>query len=707
MPGCRRTAVLLCSVCFSCATLAAEADQAVTLDRIRVKQSQLSTSYGSGDTTTAGKLPMPVMKTPQAVATVTEQMLLDFVPTSLDQALRSVSGVTQDNTVGGTTDSLTLRGFQPNEYFRNGIRAANVRVLTPGTETVEVLKGPSSLMYGAVEPGGLVNVVTKQPRFDGTFNDIRYQTSNRGADRWSLDSNGVLGKQVAGGELAGRLVLDRDRSDYWRNFGRNDNTFIAPSLAWRRGAFSSRLSYEYNKLDVPYDRGTVVVDDRIADLPPTRRLGERFEYLHETSELTELDMSYAFSPRTSLRVHGSYQDGRSTDLQMRPRRVTVNSQGQDVLIRRLDSNVGRHNGNRYISANLIHDLSTGPLGHQLLLGVDHERASERRAGTLQGPEETADTAMVLAAPVYGRLDPALMRPVANSGTDGDSRTTGAYLQDVVSIGEAWTAVLGGRYERFRSYQTAEGSSEPTDDSRGSTFLPRAGLVYQPRPWLSLYASYAESFQPNTYSASEFLPGSPTSFDPERGVSHEFGAKMELGGVRTSVAWFDIQKENVLVVENSVPRLMDQARSRGVEVDVAGDITPSLSVMAGYAYIESDDGEGHLLTNVPRNSFSASLRYGWEQGLLAGLSAGVSVQYVGERDGGANPGASPGGPEYFAMPDYTVADVFAAYQLPTLPVRLQLNVKNASDETYYASSGGSLRVNPGQARTVYLSASVHF
>ncbi len=682
--------------------------ETVQLETIEVSGEKLGDSYGASRATTAGKIPLDVNKTPQAIIVVPRELIDDFQPVFLDDALRSVSGINQTNTFGNTADGITIRGFQPNAYFRNGVRTLSSRNLTPSTDYIEVLKGPSSLLYGNVEPGGLVNVVSKRPLFDDDFTRIQYQLSNRGGNRWSLDVGAPLAQSVAGGTLAYRLIVDRDGSDYWRNFGKYDNTFISPIVSYQNERLRVTAAYEFTDNNGPFDRGTVVVGDRIADIPQTRRMGEAFEKLDEQINLGELDVEYDLFPTTTLRLRAAYQDGESNDLQARPRRVTEDSEGNAVLVRRVDGTYGRYAETRYVSASVLQRLETGPLAHQVLFGVDQESSKGGRDGFVQGEDESVDEALDIFNPVYGTLDPREVVDIENGRFDDEGDTIGLYLQDVVSIGDAWTVLLGGRFESYDSRSVTEDVPGATV-SDDSTFLPRGGVVFRALPWASLYVSYSESFQPNLFDPTNFAPGSPTRFDPEQGVSKEAGIKFQFSRFNMTAAVYDIAKDNVLQVEDFVPRLLDGAESRGFEIDAAGELTPSLSLMLAYAYADTDDGEGRMIRNVPQHTVGLTTAYRWLGGALKGASTGLTGQYVGKRDGGSNPSASPGGPEYFTMPQYMVVDVFAAYELPTqlAPLRFQLNLKNALDENYFASSGGSLRINPGQSRTLYATVSARF
>lgn len=681
---------------------------AVQLAPIAVSGAAEEAGYGTRVSTTAAKQPLDLMRTPQAVQGVSAALIEDFQPVFLDDILRSVSGVNQTNTFGNTSDGITLRGFQPSDYFRNGIRSLNSRHLTPSTDRIEILKGPSSLLYGNVEPGGLVNVISKRPRFNGAFTRVDAQLSNRGGRRLSLDAGAPI-TAFARGEMAWRLVAEHDNSDYWRNFGEYRNRFIAPSLRWQGERLRLTAAYEYIDNDGPFDRGTVVVDDRIAPIPSTRRLGEPFERLTETLHIGEVQGEFDWRENTTLRFSAAYQSNESDDLQARPRFVTTNSAGEPVLRRRVDGTFGRYQRQRYLSASLLQRGSWLGAAHQLLVGVDVERSTSGRAGFLIGPDETADEALRIFDPVYGRLDPSVFTLLASGPFEAKGDTLGAYLQDVISLGERWTVLLGGRFEQFDSL-SRRATVEAATISDDRTFLPRAGLVFQPLEALSLYLSYSESFRPNTFTPDSFAPGSPTALDPERGVSEEAGIKWQIAEVTLGAALFQIDKKNVLRVENMVPFLIDAAEVQGFELDIAGEPLPALSLQAGYAYLDSDDGNGRPLTNVARHTLGLSSTWRFLEGPLLGASIGVSGQYVDDRNGGANPGASPGGPEFFTVPHYAVLDVFAAYDwrrlgLPGL--RTQLNLKNAFDEDYFPSSGGSLRINPGQARTLFATASYRF
>jgi iron complex outermembrane receptor protein len=252
------------------------------------------------------------------------------------------------------------------------------------------------------------------------------------------------------------------------------------------------------------------------------------------------------------------------------------------------------------------------------------------------------------------------------------------------------------------------------DSNGQKWVPRAGLVYRYTDELSFYGSYTESFKPNSTIAP--LSGSSTvldgSFAPEQAKSWEIGAKLDMPGrVTGNIALFDIKKRNVLVANSEGPVTIYSAagevRSRGLELDLSGQLSDRWSMIGSYAYTDAEvtedpDYEGKKLQNVARNSGSLSAVYDFGS-VIGGdrLRVGAGVRYVGEREGNAV--------NDFELPGYTVADAFATYdtQLDGQKVKFQLNVKNLFDRTYYTSAASRFFVSMGDSRQVTLSSTLEF
>lgn len=671
--------------------------------------------YAVDSTVSATKTDAPVMKVPQIVNVVPEQVLLDQQVQSMTEALRNVSGVTQTNGAF-FADTLKIRGFGTDgAILRDGYTTIQEHALGSTVERIEVLKGPASLLYGRFEPGGLVNVITKKPQQTFGF-DVFTQLSSRGQRRLVGDITGPVG-----GGVAVRLVTEVEDSEYWRNVGRDKETvFFAPSLSFSSGSFSLLAQYEYLDTVRPFDRGRIYFNGKRLDTPSTRSFAEDFAELAQKIHSGNLTLGYAFNPNWRVEAKLAIQRGEGGDFQIRPRRLVLDAQGVPTgeFIRSVDGNRETFDDRDYISANLHGKFETFGLRHTLLLGADYEKYDSGTGFSLNSPNRGGFN---VYDPVYGLLDQnfAGLTVTPNSDSFQSFKTFGLYAQDLIEIGDQWTLVVGGRYEKFDDFQVSgRAINPPSNDSSGDTFLPRVGLVFQPQPNVSIYASYSRSFAPN--ASVPAIGDQPASgpFPPEKGRSYELGVKAQIfSGLTATAAVYDIKKQNVLVTRDlgngiSITEARDKITSRGFEFDMIGEITPNLSVIASYAYTDASDPQSALGDNVQdvaKHTASLSATYRFTEG-VPGLSLGAGVFHTGRRYGGQSAGADAQASIPFFMPGFTTLDLNAGYEM-TLPsdhvVYTRLTLRNATNVDYDQSSGSALRVAPGQARTLYGTVGVRF
>lgn len=655
--------------------------------------------YSVSNSTTATKTDLSIIDTPQSIQVVPRDVLDDEQAKTLDEALARVSGIVQANTFGNTTDRVLARGFGDADiFYRDGARSIVYRYFNANVDRVEVLKGPSSLLYGRLEPGGLINVITKKP-LEEYRNEISFQGGNPETKNGFVDVTGPIRKtdQVF---LGYRLVAELEESDYWRNFGEIRKTIVTPTLRLRAYDFSADVQYEYEDSEEPFDRGTIIVGDAPAPVLVDRRFGEEFEKLTSESHMIQTNMEYAFSDNLKLRTNGSWQIIKSDDLQARPRSFNETT---GILTRRVDGTVDRKTERYFVSTNMLAKVDTGPVAHELLFGADYETHDEGRGGFVASGNVANFN---IYAPVYGLLNPASATASTTGRYSNKEETYGYYVQDIISLTDAFKVILGARYEQYSNYYKV--GNNLLDDSEGNAFLPRAGIVYRPAKWLSVYGNYSQSFQPN-----QSTPEGDGPFDPEEGVTYEAGFKTDLAqGLTSTVSFYKITKQNVLATVNDTTSAIGEVESHGVEVDVTGQVLPNVDVIASYAFTDTqvtkDDGsnEGNEFLNVPRHAAGVFATYDFTgktvQGLsLAGLRAGGGVRYVGERPGDSG--------NTFVLPEYMTVDAFAGYELPFdgKKFKLQFNVKNLFDQEYYPSSGGNLRINVGASRSFLLRASAEF
>ncbi|TBU98774.1 TonB-dependent siderophore receptor [Pseudomonas dryadis] len=682
---------------------------ALNLDAVQIQsQRNAARSYQPPASTRLMRSETPLLEIPQAVAVVPAQALQDQQPQNLDDALANVSGITQANTLGSTLDAVTKRGFGDNRdgsILRDGMRTIQGRNFTATAERVEVLKGPSSMLYGILDPGGVINVVSKKPQLESyraiTARASTFGHGNNGSGG-TLDLTGPLGDSG----LAYRVVADYEDADYWRDFGHNRDKTFAPSLAWYGEDTSLSLSHEYREYSVPFDRGTVFVDGKPLNIPAERRLDEPYNVTEGRSNLTIFDLSHQLSE--DWKAHFAYSYNRDTYDDYQARVTSVNTTTGTVG-RRLDGTRGAVSTSHFATFDLDGKVMLGGLQHDLLMGVDHEYRKFYRADLIR---QTTTRRLDYNDPVYG-LDPVPTTVVASDSDQTDRVVTqSAFVQDSIHLNEQWIFVAGARYQL---YDQLAGRGRPftkNTDIDGQVWVPRVGLVYKLSDELSLYGGYTESFKPNSTIAPLSGSASINGVAPEEGKSWEIGAKLDMPGRLTgTLALFDIVKENVLVTQNiggeTVASGAGEVRSRGVELDLTGQLSDNLSLIGTFALTDAEvtrdpDLKGNRLQNVARHT--ASLAAVYDFGALFGgdrLRVGAGARHVGEREGDSE--------NTFALPSYTVADAFTSYdtQLGENRLRLQLNVKNLFDKTYYSSSVNALNVSIGDPRQVQLSSTLEF
>ena len=443
------------------------------------------------------------------------------------------------------------------------------------------------------------------------------------------------------------------------------------------------------------------------DIPRSRRLDEPFNITEGRSELTRLDLERQLDD--TWKAHFGYGYSRETYDDNQARVMAVNADG--TLTRRMDGTHGAVSSDSFATLGLSGTLQLAGMQHDLQFGMDHEKRKIFRADLLR---DSKTSRFDYLDPVYGQVVPSTRVVAGDSDQTDKLRSDSLYFQDSIHLDERWILVGGARYQ---IYDQLAGRGRPFNantDINGQKWVPRGGLVYRLSDEVSLYGSYTRSFKPNStiapLSTGETID---SAILPEEATSWELGAKLDVPGrLSGTLALFDIRKKNVLVNEldgagNSSVRAAGRVRSRGLELDLTGQLSERWSLIGSYAWLaaevtEDPTLEGKRLQNVARNTASLSAVY--ELGQLFGgdrLRLGGGARYVGKRPG--DPANS------FDLPSYTVADAFASYdtRFGGHGVKFQLNVKNLFDRTYYPSSANRLYVAMGEPRQFQVSTTVEF
>lgn len=717
---------ILIPTCLACCTQMALAQEAArvasattqtdpsakTLDAVQVRDERKP--YRDLSVTGATKTDALVKDLPQSIQIIGKDLLDDAGITDLKGALDLSSTISSQSNFGGLWDSYAMRGFVGNldfgsDYMVNGFSASRgFNGVRDGgnTNSVEILKGPSSALYGRGEPGGTVNISTKKPLFMSA-NTLELGLGSFNTYRAAVDSTGPLGETVAY-----RLNVAHQDGESFRDTIEYKRTLIAPSFLWMISP-DTTLSYEIEAVrqEVPFDRGVVAIDGFPRNVSIRNFYGEPNDGPHVVKSLGhQVFLQHWFNDNWSIQTGVSYRKSSLKGASSEVRPYGALRPG-DILRRRYRD---RDNEATDLSGRfeVLGKVATGAITHNLLFGVDGYRFDDRRI------QNAADPAGIIYGidvydPVYGAPKPT---KVPSINTDEDQKSYAVYAQDQIDLSKRWKALVGVRYDRYEQnvHNLNNGNQvnqEPTAVS------PRVGLVYQPNEQWSLYVTTASSFRPNSGISRPDASGAQHAFDPEEGKSYEIGAKWDTGRVNTTLALYKITKDNVLTPDpvdpNNYNMPAGEVESQGVELDMSGQIADGLRLYGSYAYTDAEVTKdnaaftglsltGRQLANVPKHSANVLMIKDF---VLAGNKAsfGGGVQYVGEREGAQ---AAFSAVDFFQLKSYTVWKAVAAYDVSD-KLKLSLDVDNVFNKVFYASSYSLYWIMPGSERSFMLTARYKF
>lgn len=678
-----------------------------TLATVEVVGRTASGAYHAEEAAGA-KTALPLRELPQSVRVITRQAIDDLGATKLDDVLDYVGGVSRQNNFGGLWDNIAIRGLPGNENtgmatLLNGFssnRGFNAPRDLAGVERIEFLKGTAAALYGSSEPGGTLNVVSKRPLWT-TAHSVEAYVGSYGLKRGALDTTGPIGEN-----FAYRLNAAVEDRESFRDHVDAKRQVVAPAFTWKLSR-DSLLEYvgEVIHHETPLDRGVVAVDNKLGKVSRSRFLGEPSDGDVEVDNSThQLILSQAWADSWRSRLGLSYRETSVEGFSTEPTSLQANGD-----LRRQRRYRDYDSEDIALQAEVQGVVTTGSIEHELLLGLETFRFEMDSVMLRVNPSNSNPYAINIYNPVYGQAQPT---PVANTDTLEEQHNTAFYVQDAIRLAPQWRVVAGVRVDNYEQTLENRRTNITTKQDPSST-SPRVGLSWLPSEQWTVYANAGQSFRPNS---GVDLDGN--GFDPEVGKAFELGTKWENEGQRIGVtaALFDIRKTNVLTADpdNAGSSIAaGEVRSRGAELDFAGQVTRNLRVNASLVLndveITKDNTleEGERLLNVPR--VNGSLLTVYEDNFANGQRYGIGggVTYVGERLGQARTQAEAdaGTPE-FNLPAYTTAKLVGYWRLNP-SVRLTMDVDNLFDETYYTSSYSRVWVTPGAPRTITVGMQAKF
>lgn len=676
----------------------AQPASSTVLERITVQQ-RIEDAWGPVDgyvatrSATGTKTDTPLIETPQSISVVTADQIEAQAAETLGQTLRYTAGVTGE--LWGTDlrgSGLQIRGFNvwDEVFYVNGLRMKGADFvsflsLDPyGAERIEVLRGPSSVLYGQNSPGGIINYVSKRPT-DETFREVEVSAGSFDTYQGQFDMGGKLDEA---GVWTYRLTGLARSGDAYTDYVENDRLFIAPALKWQPDADTSLTLLAAVQQDnvgwgiqfLPAS-GTVLPNPN-GKIPFNRFTGEpAFDEYNPLMAMIGYEFEHRIDETFMIRQNARYSY-LSNDEQFGVFGAGLEADGR-TYNRYADLGISDY-GNFAIDNQVQAKFDTGPLAHTLLLGLDYQYTdySDQGSSAEIDPIDIFD-------PVYGAT---ISEFTPYLDTDKTQSQAGLYAQDQVKLGN-WALTLGGRHDWTKSEIVDHLADGATTEQSDSAFTGRAGLVYLSDIGLAPYVSYSTSFMP----VLDYNPAG-TPFEPETGEQYEVGVKYQPIGWNSfiTVALFDLTKQNVIRYIGNDAFQTGEIRSRGLEVEGVASLDSGLDIKLAYAYLDTritDDtegSEGNTPYGVPQHRVSLWADYKIQSGMLEGLGLGGGIRYIGETYGDdANS---------FTVPAVTLFDAALYYEWENL--KFQLNATNLFDKQYIAScSNADAGCYPGEGRKI--------
>lgn len=631
------------------------------------------------------------------------------------------------NRSGGGAYDTVLRGFsggEPNALQTNGLPGLPARQNSPNVanvERIEVLKGPASVLYGRAQPGGLVNLITKRPQSTplreielrgGTFAGTGPSFGDRNSYRVDADFTGPIGSSK---KVLYRLVASYDKLNSFRTAVDNKDTLVVPSLSFQLGESTVlTVEGEYRELDNSLDQGLVAPQNDVNFIAPiTTRYQEPGDREREEGWAANAYLTKGFDAGGSWNfVWRSvwHDDNRKGFENNAP-------QADNRRLRRRDRHQVNKRQYHFGDTYLDKPFKAGATSHTLLFGLnggyelrDFDRLRFNNLGFF----------VDIYNPVYGQQLPANPNP-------GFHRVTkfwdlGVYAQDRIAFSERWKGLVSLRYSWQDSDVKELRETFTPRSGTASALTPTLGLVFQPTRSLSLYGSFARSFDPATVAAVN-AQGS-NDFDPEKGRQFEGGFKAELAGgkVESTLALYHIVKSNVLVtVGAGISDQIGEQRSQGLEFDLRLRPLSNWQTYLGYTYTDAKVTKdtntlvvGAPLVNQAKHGFNLWSRYDVANGAAKGLGFGLGLIARGLRPGslpaaviqtGTPVPGQPVAQRALLLPGYFRTDVGLYYVRDKYELTLRVN--NLLDEIYYESAFNLVLITPGNPREATLSMRVRF
>lgn len=668
-----------------------------------------------------GKIAVNPMELPQSISVINTATIKNQQAQKLSDVIKNVNGVYLGTTRGSTSESFFARGyrFSSGNLYKNGLRLNTGSMPEVSSlEKVEVLKGGAAILYGDVAPGGIVNLVSKKPKFN-FGGEVNLRAGSYGLWKPSVDIYGPASKKIAL-----RLNGTYEKADSYRDKVQSEKFYINPSLLFKANEKTSVLfQTDYLQSDFTPDFGIgSIANTQIADVPRSSFVGTNWQYNKVKQNNTSVNLKHIFYEALTLDASVGYQLFNRDYYSVERVQAAANGDWARPLNR-----ISSNEENVTAIINVTGKYKTGKVKHNILAGLDADE-SYTKTFSYNNPK-IYDTINILNPNKFvQRTDIPAAEKI--SSLKSPSKSAGIYIQDLISLGSKINILAGVRY----SYQKAEATQTNylAKDSlvygkgiSNDAFSPRFGLVYKPTKTTSTFASYSNSFSiiKGTDVFGNALPASIID-------QFEIGVKNELFNKKLSVnlTLYTIVNNNLaqtaeyladgttLNTNEALKELAGQTTSKGIEIDLDAHPVSGLNILAGYSYnnmrytnIKTAKGnyiEGERLVSTPEHTANASIFYEFLSKELKGLKLGVDGHYVGNRLAGWNnkQGQAQNYNRLIDVKGFTTFDATMGYEFKKYELLLKMsNLFNTYN--YYVHENYS--INPIAPRQIIATISYHF
>lgn len=670
-------------------TVLAVADQTTTIDFVLSENAQqlaevVVKEYQTANNkpTAIGKIAIRPMDLPQSVAIIDQRVLEQQQVLRMSDALMNTTGVYIMGTTGGYQEEIAGRGyaFGSSNTFKNGARYFNGIIQeTSALEKVEFLKGSSAILFGNVAAGGVLNLVTKKPKFENG-GSISMRVGSFDFYKPSLDIYGAINNSH---NAAYRINTSYEKANSFREGVSSERFYINPSFLFKVGKKTEiLLEGDYLKDNRTPDYGTGAVNYVIADVPRERFLGVAWSRFNAEQKGASLNITHKLNENWQIRATAAVQNY-SYDLYANTRPNAGNFvQTNGKWIRGLARNQAE---DTYFVAQLdvTGKFQTGFAGHQVLFGTDTDQYNTK---TTAYTGITKYDSLNIFNPSLYKVRNDIPDLAKNTLTNAPIDRFGVYVQDLISLGAKVKLLAGIRYSYQQSisdvYTFSTQKNAVTKYFDGA-FSPRLGLVYQPTKMTSVFASYSNSFTLNTGTDRFGNILEPSTID-----QYEVGLKNELikGLLSANVTYYQITNSNLAQTDltngntnTNIKELAGEVTSKGIEIDLVSKPYKGVSVIAGYSYNDTKYTKsntyivGSRLRYNPQHTANASVFYTFQEKALKGLQVGFTSLYVGERVAGRSYRVQVANDTYklMSVPNYMQFDASLGYSVSNFSIRLKM------------------------------------